>query len=142
MRHWHIYLIGADFILRSDHNPLVYIRKQKDSRGKSGRWIAELEEYRYTVEHIPGKDNVKADLLSRSQAANGQQPQSSFENKIYATMIDNSDFVEQLKHEQGSDLLTSATMRLIKNGENITEGRLKRVKYQLRIENDLLTMSG
>ena len=65
VRHWQIYLIGAEFILRSDHNPLVYIRKQKDPRGKFGRWIAELEEYHYTVEHIPGKDNFKADFLIR-----------------------------------------------------------------------------
>ena len=36
----------------------------------------------------------------------------------------------------------SATTRLIKNGESVAEGRLKRVKYQLRIENDLLTKSG
>ena len=57
-------------------------------------------------------------------------------------MIDNSDFGEQLKYEQGTGPLISATMRLIKNGESITEGRLKCVKYQLRIENDLLTKSG
>ena len=70
-------------------------------------------------------------LLSRNQAAQEQQPQSSFEDKVYATMIDNSDFVEQLKYEQGTDPLISVTMRLIKIGESITGGRLKRVKYQL-----------
>ena len=50
--------------------------------------------------------------------------------------------MEQLKHKQGTDPVTSATMRLIKIGEKIIEGRLKSVKYQLRIENDLLIKSG
>ena len=81
-------------------------------------------------------------MLSRNQDANGQQPQSSFEDKIYATMLDKSDFVEQLKQEQGTDPVKSGTMKRIQNGENIIEGRLKRVKHQLRIENDLLTKSG
>ena len=119
VRHWHIYLIGAEFVLRSGHNPLVYLRKQKDPRGKFGRWIAELKEYHYTVEYILGKDNVKADMLSRNQAANRQQPKSSFEDKICATMLDNSDFVEKSKHDQGTDPVKSGTMKRIQNGENV-----------------------
>ena len=26
VRHWHVYLIGTEFTLRSDHNPLVHLR--------------------------------------------------------------------------------------------------------------------
>ena len=125
-----------------DHNPLVNLRKQKDPRGKFGRWIAELEEYHYTVVYILGKDNGKADMLLRKQAANGQQPQSSFEDKIYAMMLDMSDFVEQLKHEQGTDPVISGTTKGIQNGENIIEGRLEHIKHQLRIVNDLFIKSG
>ena len=44
IRHWHVYLAGTEFSLRSDHNPLVHLREQKDPRGKFARWIAELEE--------------------------------------------------------------------------------------------------
>ena len=29
VRHWHVYLSGTEFILRSDHNPLVHLRNQK-----------------------------------------------------------------------------------------------------------------
>ena len=140
VRHWHVYLLGTEFILRSDHNPLVHLRKQKDPRGKFSRWIAELEEYNYTVQYIPGKDNVKADLLSRNRAANEQQPQSSFEDKIYT--IDHGAFIEQLKREQGVDPVISINKRLVQNGEPIIQGRLKRVRNQLRVENDLLTKSG
>ena len=39
VRHWNVYLAGRHFTLHSDHNPLVYMRKQKDPRGKFARWI-------------------------------------------------------------------------------------------------------
>ena len=28
-RHWYVYLVGTKFLLNSDHNPLVQLRKQK-----------------------------------------------------------------------------------------------------------------
>ena len=54
VRHWAIYLIGQHFVLNSDHNPLVYLRSQKDPRGKFARWITELEEFDYQVKYLPG----------------------------------------------------------------------------------------
>ena len=142
VRHWHVYLSGTEFVLRSDHNPLVHLRQQKDPRGKFGRWIAELEEYNYTVEYIRGKDNVKADFLSRNPAANFNQPPSTFEENVFATAIDNTAFVEQLRQEQDTDPVINKTKRLITHGENIVSGRFKRVQNQLRIVNNILTKSG
>ena len=52
---------------------------------------------------MPAEENVKADLLSHSQAANGQQPQSSFEDKIYAVMIDKSLLDKSSRHTANSD---------------------------------------
>ena len=49
VRHWYVYLAGNHFILRTDHNPLKHLRSQKDPRGKFGRWLAELEEFNYTI---------------------------------------------------------------------------------------------
>ena len=142
VRHWYVYLSGTDFVLRSDHNPLVHLRQQKDPRGKFGRWIAQLEEYNYTVEYIGGKDNVKADLLSRSPAANLNQPLSTFEENVFATAIDNSDFVEQLRQEQDTDPLINKIKRLIEHGENSVSGRFKCIQSQLQIFDNILTKSG
>ena len=66
VRKWHPYLYGNRFTFRSDHNPLKNIRNKKDPRGKIANWLMELEEYDYVIQHIPGKDNVIADCLSRS----------------------------------------------------------------------------
>ena len=88
VRHWHVYLAGRHFILNSDHNPLVYMRKQKDPRGKFARWIIELEEYDYSINYVPGIENVKAGPLSRNKSAKLDQPISQLEEKIYAISKD------------------------------------------------------
>ena len=83
VRHWHVYLAGTEFIIKSDHNPLVHLRETKNPRGKLARWIAKLAEYRYTIEYLPGKQNIKADPLSRNENATDFDNIEEFEDKIY-----------------------------------------------------------
>ena len=63
VHHCYVYLIGTNFTLNTDHNRLVYLRLQKDPRGKFARWIIELEEYNYTINYIPCIKTTKADRL-------------------------------------------------------------------------------
>ena len=139
-RNWHVYLAGQQFVLNSDHNPLVHLREKKDPRGKFANWLTELEEYNYTVRYIPGPSNVKADPFSRNRAATQVEPQSQLDGKIYT--IEESAFNEQLKLEQERDPIISHATQIISAGNEIKEGRLKRVTKQLRIENGLLTKAG
>ena len=135
---------GKPFTLLSDHNPLVYLRKQKDPRGKFARWIAELEEFEYNIEYIPGACNLKADSLSRllSNTRNTEIPESDFEEKIYFVNTDRVIRTDQVRNEQDSDISIADVKQKIKHGENITTGRFKRVQKQLRIEDGILTRSG
>ena len=77
VRIWHVYLAGTHFILYSDQNPLTHLRSQEDPRGKFVRWITELEEYDYSIYYVPGKENYKAEALSRKHAP-AEYRQSSF----------------------------------------------------------------
>jgi hypothetical protein len=63
---WHKYLDGHEFILETDHKPLVQLNIQAQTNAKCERWRLKLQQYRFKVKHIKGNDNTMADYLSRS----------------------------------------------------------------------------
>ena len=140
-RHWHVYLAGTTFTLNSDHNPLTHLREQKDPRGKFARWLAELEEFGYSVQYIPRKSNVNDDALSRNKAASDIQPPTELEENIYALFGNNGGFRVQLKEEQSKDPLISEATNCVLNGEKISRGKLKRIQLQLRVCDGVLSPS-
>ena len=56
-------LRGVHFLLRADHKNLTFINLENS--GKVRRWKIEIQEYDFEVEHVPGKNNVVADVFSR-----------------------------------------------------------------------------
>ena len=62
---FHRYLYGREFLLETDHYPLVYINKTKLNNSTLMRWAMSLQPYRFRIIAIKGKDNVGADYLSR-----------------------------------------------------------------------------
>ncbi len=66
---WHLYLYGRHFILRTDHQVLTTLLSASGSGHKPlrlHRWGEHLRQYDYQLKFTPGRDNVVADLLSRS----------------------------------------------------------------------------
>ncbi|KAK3891150.1 hypothetical protein Pcinc_004940 [Petrolisthes cinctipes] len=59
------YLQGKEFLLETDHKPLVYLQSSRCSNDRVMRWALQLQNYPYRVVHIAGRDHVGADLLSR-----------------------------------------------------------------------------
>ena len=60
------YLRGKEFILEVDHKPLLHLATFKGENDRLLRWALALQTYKFRVVHIAGKDNLGADLLSRS----------------------------------------------------------------------------
>jgi hypothetical protein len=53
------------FEIWTDHQNLQYFKKPQKLNHRQARWMTELAEYHFTLHHIPGKRNIKADALSR-----------------------------------------------------------------------------
>jgi hypothetical protein len=65
-RVWRHYLWGREFTIKTDNWANKYLNTQPrlDPR-RQAKWMEFLQEYDFVLEHIPGKQNVVADALSR-----------------------------------------------------------------------------
>ena len=61
----HTYLYGREFIIETDHQPLLFLDKSKLSNDHIMRWALAMQIYRYRVSVIKGVDNAIADFLSQ-----------------------------------------------------------------------------
>ena len=140
VKHWDVYLAGNEFVIRSDHDPLVQLRKINDPRGKFSRWITQLEEYKYWVEYVPGKFNVKADALYRNGHDKEILLPNDFDERIYTISCkQDENFKNQFRKEQFEDPIIHSAFKDEENENEILTDRLERVGNQLRIENGILT---
>ncbi|KAF9762397.1 Retrovirus-related Pol polyprotein from transposon [Nosema granulosis] len=58
------YLLGKEFILRTDHKALTYMWESKNPTSRLLRWSMKLKEYKFKIEYVKGDDNI-ADGCSR-----------------------------------------------------------------------------
>ncbi|XP_072043172.1 uncharacterized protein [Amphiura filiformis] len=65
IRKLELYLYGRDFVLETDHQPLLCVKRSKVANGRIMRWALSLQPYHYRIEAIKGSDNIGADYMSR-----------------------------------------------------------------------------
>ena len=79
------YLIGKTFHIETDYKPLVSLLGNKNLEEltpRLQRFRTRLMRFRYTISHVPGKDLIIADALSRAPSRNIEKSESDFENDI------------------------------------------------------------
>ena len=68
LQHFDVYINVTlhPVIIYTDHNPLTFINRMKNSNQKILRWSLIMQAYNIDIRHIKGKHNVIADALSRA----------------------------------------------------------------------------
>ena len=59
------FLYGIEFILWTDHQPLIYLNNMKLIDNRLARTLENLSDFNFIIKYIPGKQNLAADSLSR-----------------------------------------------------------------------------
>lgn len=65
IKHFHHYLYGVHFLVRTDHASLNWLLRFKNPEGQIARWLEFLSMYDFEIQHRPGKQHTNADGLSR-----------------------------------------------------------------------------
>ena len=55
------------FEVWTDHENLKYFREPHKLNRRQAQWYLKLQDYDFTLKHIPGKTNTKADILSQKE---------------------------------------------------------------------------
>ena len=65
IEHFHVYLYGPKFAVRTDHSALQWLLRFRNPDGQIAGWLEKLQQYDLTTQHRPGKSHQNADTLSR-----------------------------------------------------------------------------
>ncbi|CAG2242289.1 unnamed protein product [Mytilus edulis] len=74
IKHFHHYLYGKYFKVRSDHGALSWLFNFKNPEGQLARWFEVLASYDFKIEHRAGRSHNNADALSRRPCYNKECP--------------------------------------------------------------------
>ena len=110
----------------TDHNPLVWLRKQKDPRGKYTRWILELESINYSIEFVKGTENESADYLSREKSEvdrDVNDEENHFERYVYS--LEGRSLREEMATAQREDNTLALAMNQLEETGRVDKGPVK-----------------
>ncbi|GBG91141.1 hypothetical protein CBR_g52022 [Chara braunii] len=65
IQHFHPYLYGQKFLLVTNHEPLLALKKLTNYTGMIGRWAVRLQEYEFDIYHRKTERHGNADELTR-----------------------------------------------------------------------------
>ncbi|GBN12768.1 Retrovirus-related Pol polyprotein from transposon 297, partial [Araneus ventricosus] len=82
LEHFHHYLYGQKFLLRTDHASLRWLLNFKEPEGQIARWIQRLQEYDFEIQHRKGTSHGNADALSRRPCGESCKHCSNAEKKF------------------------------------------------------------
>ena len=114
------YLIGKIFHIETDHAPLVSLLGSKnleDLTPRLQRFRMRLMRFQYTISHVPGKDLIIADTLSRAPSRTIDTSETTaFVDMIMGSYPASNNRLEEIRRKQASDPIIQELSRLCREG--------------------------
>ncbi len=120
VKHFHHYLFGKEFLIRSDHGALRWLMRFKNPEGQVARWLEVLGTYNFEIQHRLGRYHGNSDGLSRRPCVQDQCKQceriqnNADENPVHVPKRFSSDHilldVQQAKPASVSETIGSITV--------------------------------
>ena len=65
MEYYKHYLLGRQFVARTDHQALKWLYSLREPKDRIARWLETLSAYQFCIEYQPGNKHGNADAMSR-----------------------------------------------------------------------------
>ena len=139
------YQLGLDFLIQTDHKPLVplfSVKALEELPVRVQRFRMQMMRYRFTIKHVPGKDLVVADMLSRAPINSPTIQDQQLHQEGGLPVSDK--LLEEVKEKQAQDKVCCQIKAYCKNGwpeKSKLTGALRlyhEVAAELSIRNGLL----
>jgi transposase InsO family protein len=124
--HFREYLLGAPFLVETDHQALLWLQSLKEPSKRMWRWIEKLSDFQFSIIHRPGRLNY-ADSLSRAvpQAPSSYQIDNNRCSSISVSSISIVDDFRldpaELKADQLADPDLGVVLRHLTLGEPLPD---------------------
>lgn len=142
---FHMYLIGAEFELLTDHKPLQFMYAPTGKPpARVERWVLRMQPYKYRIKHVPGKTNP-ADPLSRLPVIDAPQRDRNIAEEYIDAIVQyavpkamsREEIAEATRHDPALIKVTGAILSGTWNNDpDIAD--FVRVRNELSVKNDIV----
>ena len=148
------YLVGMEFHIQTDHKPLVPLFSSKHLEElplRVQRFRMRMMRFRFTISHVPGKDLIIADALSRAPVTTPsaadealQQETTSYVDSVIQNLPASEKRLQEIKQRQEADGACRQIAEFCQSGwpeKNSLSPEVKPyfpVSAELTVENGLL----
>ena len=101
LREWRHYLLGREFVIRTDHGSLAWLLNFKEPQGQLARWMEYIYQFNFHITHRAGSKHGNADALSR-QPSGPDSCISSYKVSLEALPCGGCRYCTQ-RHQEWSD---------------------------------------
>ena len=112
-----IYILGYDFVVYTDHKPLLSLSALKDILNKRFRWIQYMESLGTRLRYLPGKQNVIADFISRNNVNDSKKLDVLRFHALHLSAVSYKN--EELVAAQMNDAIIKQVIEGVKNNGTV-----------------------